>query len=175
MYTVSLNEKGYASDANYTSSDSYYDGNNRKWTFGYDENDLLVTASFKETNNEGKWSYKWSGDGLLSQIWNDRTDDAEEFDLVFGDTKNLTNVDFSMFFADIDEPMDLLMFLRLAGRGNACLLRSVDTSDWKVSYPDEPLPGYTTPGVTIHKTKTYHRCGVWNGALDYEFAREGVF
>lgn len=171
-YDVSLNDKGYVRASEQT-GDS-------KVSYAFEYNDAGFLSSVERTigSTTQIWSYEWSDKGILAESGTDWGKPyRDEYDISFDSGKNNMNVDLTpllfLKYADADDYVNLLMFLRLAGRGNEWLLRSVDTSDWKLIWP-MALPDATTPGVTIHETETYYRYGVWTGKLDYEFVKDGV-
>ena len=167
-------------DGKYDGSKSFkfewFEGKIRISRIGYPEcyydvslNDKgYVRASEQTGNSKVSYAFEYNDAGFLSSV--------ESFD----SGKNNMNVELTpllfLKYHNTDDYVNLLMFLRLAGRGNEWLLRSVDTSDWEWIWPlprPQPEPT-TTPGVTIHETETYYRYGVWTGKLDYEFVKDGV-
>lgn len=150
-------------------------------SYAFEYNDAGFLSSVERTiNSEAKiWSYEWSDKGILAESGTDwGIPYRYEYDISFDSGKNNMNVELTpllfLKYHNTDDYVNLLMFLRLAGRGNEWLLRSVDTSDWEFVWPRPQPEPTTTPGVTIHETETYYRYGVWTGKLDYEFVKDGV-
>lgn len=172
-YDVSLNDKGYVRASERTGYS--------KVSYAFEYNDAGFLSSVERTigSTTQIWSYEWSDKGILAESGTDWGKPyRDEYDISFDSGKNNMNVDLTpllfLEYADADDYVNLLMFLRLAGRGNEWLLRSVDTSDWKLAWSVTLPDATTTPGVTIHETETYYRYGVWTGKLDYEFVKDGV-